>query len=359
MTSITSVRAGAPADAGGEPELGGLFTSAEWLSAWERATVERVSARRYLHVDAAGSAPVTLPFSLIEASPLWRAYEQEAQVAPVWDRAVVFLPSLYAFYGPASGTAVRAVADALATIEAQARDWDAQAVVVANLPGPLARVLSARRPPAARVRLDTSYRIELPDRPEAYFASLKRDHRADLRRRRRRAGERGVVFSEVRGAEARARVPEFLGLADASAGKHGTESIYDAATLRAMLDVPGARLLLAERGGEILAGFLAFVHGSCLTLWSGGIRYEALREFSPCVFLLYETIALAYERSWDVLDFGRGNGAFKARHGGRPIALWSLFYLPDAGDPAIARLAALHERLGAAGAATGCGGGHA
>jgi len=338
-----------PSSQGDEHALSGVFTSAEWLAALERTTVETVAARRYLSVVTAGSVPVNLPLYLTEASPLWRAYEHEARVPPVWRDRVVFAPSLYSFYGPITAANASAVAGALTMVESQARRWGAQAVVLANLTEPAVRALSVQRPPSAAVRLDTSYRIELGDSAESYFGTLKRRDRADLRRRWRRAGERGVLATELCGSRGRPRLAEFLALADASARKNGTEPIYDLPTLNEMLELPGARLLLAERHGEALAGYLAFAYGQCLTLWSGGIRYDALHEFSPYVFLLYETISLAYHRGWEVLDFGRGNGTFKSNHGASPVPLWSLFYLAHAGDPAIAGLRRLRERLSAGG----------
>jgi hypothetical protein len=332
---------GSSADGG----LGGVFAGREWLRAWERATIETICARKYITAESSCGGRATLPLYLMEDSPYWRTYEQEAAMAPIWERPIVCLPSMYSLYGPVVAGNLEAVAHALDDVEATAFDWEAQAVVVANLTGSLARDLALRRPPAATVRLDTSYRLELPEHPDAYFASLKRDHRADLRRRWRRAGERGVQCVELTGDDARARLAEFLVIADASAIKHETDPIYDLPTLDALADVPGSRLILAEREGQILAGFFAFADGDCVTLWSGGILYSSLREFSPYVFLLYETVALAYERGWREIDFGRGNGAFKTRHGARPIPLWSHFYLPDADAALIADLRRLHERI--------------
>jgi hypothetical protein len=324
--------------------LGSVFAGRAWLRAWERATIEDVSARRYV-TSRCGDGRATLPLYRMDDSPYWRAYEQEAGLDPIFTRPIVCLPSMYAFYGPVVAGNLDAVAHALAEVQATASEWSAQAVVVANLTETLALDLARLRPPDATVRLDTSYRLELPEHHDAYFASLKRDHRADLRRRWRRAGERGVRCVELIGHDARPRLAEFLEIADASAIKHDTDPIYDLPTLTALADVPGSRLILAEREGQILAGFFSFVDGDCLTLWSGGIRYESLHEFSPYVFLLYETVALAYERGWRQIDFGRGNGGFKTRHGARPIPLWSHFYLADDDDALIAELRLLHDRI--------------
>jgi predicted N-acyltransferase len=229
---------------------------------------------------------------------------------------------------------------------AQAQEWGAQALVVANLSRDIADRLAARLPPDLRIWLDASYELRLPPSSDGYFAGLRRDDRADLRRRWRRASERSVVFAEIEGGDLAARLPEFLELANASVVKHGIEPTYDLPTFEALARVPGARLLVAERGDEMLAGFYAFPANGCLTLWSGGIRYSALREFSPYVFLLYETVALSYRQGWRTIDFGRGNGGFKIRHGCTRQELWSSVYFAHEPQPeALRRLRTLHERL--------------
>lgn len=61
-----------------------------------------------------------------------------------------------------------------------------------------------------------------------------------------------------------------------------------------------------------------------------------------------------YERGWRSLDFGRGNGDFKARHGCSPTDLWTLVYVTDPRDThVVARLRLLDYRLQGSSAAAG------
>ncbi|HEY7075820.1 MAG TPA: GNAT family N-acetyltransferase [Solirubrobacteraceae bacterium] len=325
---------------------GNVFATAGWLGAWERAPADDVLDSRYVTALAADGSEALAPVYHVADSSFWRGYEQDAGVPPVWGGPVAYLPSLHSFRGPFDRSSVAAAALTVDAARACVEDWEAQALVVANLAPDVAGALAAARPPDVLIRLDTAFAAELPPTLDAYFAALKRDHRADLRRRRRRATERGVVFAELEGDAILERIEEFFALAVASEVKHGIEPTYDLATFRALVGVPGARLLVAERAGEMLAGFYAFPCGDCLTLWSGGILYSALREFSPYVFLLHEVLLLAYARGFRRLDFGRGNGGFKERHGCAPTDLWTLAYLGRRGGPRLAdRLRTLHHRL--------------
>jgi CelD/BcsL family acetyltransferase involved in cellulose biosynthesis len=329
---------------------GDVFASPGWLAAWESTTAEEVVERRYLTASrATGPSPVAA-LSLISDSPFWRGYEQDAHVAPVWNRPVAYLPSLYSFRGPFHRSNVGSAATIVTAARAQAVQWKAQALVLANLDSSTAGRLSADQPGDACIRLDASFSLPLPPTIEGYFSQLKRDHRADLRRRWRRATERGVVLRELVERDALPRLAEFLALANACEVKHGIEPTYDLGTFQALASVPGARLLIAERAGEMLAGFYAFPCGVNLVLWSGGIQYAALHEFSPYVFLLYEVVSLAYEHGWRVIDFGRGNSGFKVRHGCQMSELWMLVYLTDSSDDGVpARLCALDAGLQSAG----------
>jgi Acetyltransferase (GNAT) domain len=351
LAQAHAMRAGSVAGpgAGSGPGSSDIFGTLGWLAAWDRTTVGEVVQRRYLAAVADDGSDVLAPLYLVAASLMWRGYEQEAGVCATWDKPVAYLPSMYSFRGPFEQSNLRAAPFAIDAARIHVEESGAQALVVANLSSDVALSVSELRRAEISMRLDTNFCLTLPPTIEAYFASLKRDHRADLRRRWRRATERGVVFRELEGGDVLGRLPAFVTLANASVVKHGIEPFYDLATFQALADAPGARLLLAERDGEMLAGFYAFVSDDCLTLWSGGILYAALRECSPYVFLLYEIVSLAYERGWRSVDFGRGNGGFKTRQSCTPTDLWTLVYLTDPADAeVVARLRALDERLQAA-----------
>jgi len=124
--------------------------------------------------------------------------------------------------------------------------------------------------------------------------------------------------------------------------------MYDLPTFQALSDVPGATLLVAERNGHVLGGFLCFSHRERFYLWTAGIDYDALKEFGTYAFLMYESIDHAIRGGHRVLEAGRGNSRFKERHGFAAAELWTLVYLTDgwAGDHALEhRLTAMQQGL--------------
>ena len=67
-----------------------VFDSPQWLEAWSRATIEKATV-----LDPAAA------LYAVESSPFWDGYVEDAEMAPIWDRALLTVGSLYAFYGPA------------------------------------------------------------------------------------------------------------------------------------------------------------------------------------------------------------------------------------------------------------------
>jgi CelD/BcsL family acetyltransferase involved in cellulose biosynthesis len=152
---------------------------------------------------------------------------------------------------------------------------------------------------------------------------------------------------EATGKQGSSLLPRVLELANGSAVKHGIEPLYDLPTLTQVLAVPGARIVYAARESRVLAAFIGIEHARSLYLWAGGIDYAALAEYSPYLFLMYELIAMAPERGWDRIEFGRGNYRFKRRYGFAGTDLWTLFYGADPAETErlSARLADMHARL--------------
>jgi hypothetical protein len=319
-----------------------LFETPSWLAAWEKGQAERTLGRRYLLTGADPDGEDVLALYLTASTPFWTGYELDAGVGPLFSAPVIFAPSLYSFSpGPTRPTPVEVVRTCVDAVASQARAWEAEAFVIANLDASTARSWSLAAPPTSCIRLDLTFSAGLPTTLQEFLTFLNGDERTEMRRRWRRATERGVVLAEHSGWEMAPRLLEFLALANDAAVRHGIPPLYDIATFEALAVVPGARLFTAERNGQLLSGFLSFEHNRCLYLWSGGICYEALREFSPYVFLLYEVLGWAIERGLQRIEFGRGSYEFKGRHGFRPTELWSLVYASRAVEEA-----KLRERLG-------------
>ncbi|TYB60269.1 GNAT family N-acetyltransferase [Nonomuraea sp. PA05] len=324
---------------------GRVFATESWQDAWLAGQAEPAAAHVRLR---AGGLPVTL--QLVAHSPLWRGYEGDAGLPPVWDGPVAYLSTVYAVSSPlnqvpapeAARVAAETVAEALET----AQGWGAEALVVTNLePGP---ALGELPPPDALVRLDATCRLRLTDGMDAYLERLATAHRGRLRRYHRRGAQAGLTYHDRDVTEAGQVLPAFARLTRQPAERHGTPPLYSEPALRALLEVPGTRLLSADLDGRPAAGLLSFEHDGCLILWAAGIDYTLLKTHFPYYFLIYEAIGAAAARGCRWVDFGRGNLEFKQRLGFHPVDLWSPVYALAPGRRAhyADRLAEMHRRIG-------------
>jgi biotin carboxylase len=317
------------------PAADHVFDSDAWLSAWEDATAERHVARRYLrHTDTAAVDP----FYLVEDSPMWNSYETDAGVGPVWRAPVAVTPSLYAFYGPNTAPLHRARRIIDRGLE-QARLWGASAFVVGNLEPEVADQWRVIAPPSISIVLDRAYRADVSRGVEAHLDSMRGHARRELCRLWRRSTERGLTLSVLRGEAIKPRLADLAVLAEATSSRHGPP-LYSLETFAALSRVPRAALLVAERDGEAIGAFLTFLHGDSLYLWAGGHDYARRSELGTYSFLIFESIRFAVREGCRFVEAGRGNFAYKERHGFNPVDLWSLVYLMPGSDRD-----ALHARL--------------
>ena len=294
-----------------------VFASGAWLRAWERTDIERRLAARHLRFEDPEGFPAVAPIYLVEDSPMWRSYETDARVGPVFGSPVAMTPSLYSFYGPGEP-------EQLDALLAQASLWDAGALVVGN-------VLEEWPDVSASIVLDRTYRADVSAGVDVHLAAMAGHARREFRREWRRTRERGMRLRVLREEAMRPRLAEFAALARTTALRHGP-SLYTLATFQVMSAVPGATLLLAEREGVVVGGFLSFLHDDRLYLWAGGWDYARRSELHTYSFLFYESIRFAVHHGCRYVEAGRGNFAFKEKLGFTPIDLWSHVYLlrPDA-----------------------------
>jgi hypothetical protein len=314
-----------------------VFDTSEWLEAWSRATIERVTA-----LDSAEPG-----MWAVEWSPFWAGYEADAEMDPVWDRPVLTIGSMYSFYGPSyllsRPGAVEAVMERAAK---RAEEWETAGVLVANLPEEAALAWAELHPPDASLRLDVEYHRTVGEGADPVVGDVAKRVRGDWRRRWRRATEQGLRLVEEDRPEA-ARIDEVLALANESALRHSWPPVYDRASAEEVLRIPGSRLLRADHEGQTVAGFVVLEHERRLYLWAGGTHPELLREVSPYLFILYELLATGAERGLERIEFGRGNDEFKRKYGFDGTELWSLWYARRPEDVPVyrPRLETLHERL--------------
>jgi len=334
---------------------GAVFNTSGWQQAWAQCTVESVCQRRLLTADGVDEADVRLPLYATADSALWRGYEDDAGMTDVLAGPITYASSLYAISSPINrcrnGQVVCLVDEALD----QARAWQTTALAVTNVePGSVLTQLRQQRPPDVVVRLDATCRRALPGCVEDFLAGLGKSARSELRRRSRRAEEQDVIFHERTGAAAAAILPSFCAVTAETAQRHGNKPLYDLHTLKSVLDVPGARLLTAEHGRDLLAGTLSVLHDGCLVVWAGGALESALHTHHSYIYLLGKTVHWAIDHGCCFMDFGRGTFDFKQRHGFHRTNLYTLYYLTDPASQQGSRLAKqlaevdarIHEFLG-------------
>ncbi|UBU08938.1 GNAT family N-acetyltransferase [Nonomuraea gerenzanensis] len=322
---------------------GRVFASESWQDAWLAGRMEPPGPPPGHVRMRAGGVPVTL--QLVTHSPLWRGYEGDAGLPPVWDGPVAYLSTVYAVANPLNQAPAPEASGTVAAALDTAGEWGAEALVVTNLePGP---ALEALPPADALVRLDATCRLRLTDGMDGYLERLATAHRGRLRRYHRRGAEAGLTYHDRDVTEAGQVLPAFARLTRQSAERHGTPPLYSEAALRALLEVPGSRVLSADLDGRPAAGLLSFERDGCLVLWAAGIDYALLKTHYPYYFLIYEAIAAAAARGCRWVDFGRGNLEFKQRLGFHAVDLWSPVYVLAPGRTAhyAGRLAEMHRRI--------------
>lgn len=327
MSAAPALRPAAPPSASSAPLVPPaasehVFDTGAWMRAWERTDAERRTAARYLRNHGPDDFPSVAPLYLVEDSPMWNSYETDAGVGPVWPGPIAVTPSLYSFYGANAEYAEAILAQGLE----QAHAWRAAALVVGNLTPDATNTWRALKEPSVALVLDTTYRADVSEGMEGHLAAMNGHARREFRREWRRSTERGVTLNVMREAAMLPRLAELHALADATARRHGPP-LYTLNTFAALSCVPGATLLLAERDGVALGGFLTFLHDETLYLWAGGWNYARRAELPTYSFLFYESIRFAVSHGCRCVEAGRGNFAFKEKLGFAPMDLWSLVYL--------------------------------
>ena len=314
-----------------------VFDTKEWIDAWSRSTIEKVAA----------SDDGEPPMYAVEWSPFWEGYKVEGQVGQLWDRPVLTIGSLYAFYGPSYLlNESRAVEETLERAAAHAKEWGTAGVLVANLPEDAALRWAEIRPPDASIRLDVAYHRTIGEGADPVVGDVASSVRRDWRRRWRRATEQGLQLLDESEPDPK-HVDEVLGFATETATKHDWPPAYDRTTVDEVLRMPNARLLRADLHGQTVAGMVALEHDRRLYLWAGGFHPELLHELSPYLVIFYELLATGEERGLERLEFGRGNDQFKRKYGFDDTDTWSLWYAsrPEEVSTYAPRLAALDEGL--------------
>jgi hypothetical protein len=345
MNALTasSTRVARAADLPDVPAPAHPFHTTAWATAWEQAAPETIRSHHHLYLD--GPRPETVSFHLVERSPFWDRLQHDAGLCVPWPAPVLCAGSLYGEYGGAGGGTPEHVAAVLGEGRALADRLGAAALVLPNLTETSAAPwLRAGRPD---VRMFTDMAFTAPTAGGLAALADRAPNRRpvrDMMRQRRRGTEQGLRLQALHGQDMLPRLEVFADLAGATAEKHGTP-LYSADMFAALTQVPGAVLLAAVLGEDLVGGFFSFLHGERLHLWSAGIDQSRQRDLHTYTWLMAEAVVYAEQAGVAVLDAGRSNCVYKVRHGLTGEPLHSLVYLTRPRPALATALDQLGERL--------------
>jgi CelD/BcsL family acetyltransferase involved in cellulose biosynthesis len=160
--------------------------------------------------------------------------------------------------------------------------------------------------------------IALKDGYEAYLASIDKKQRHEIRRKLRRAEERGVRWYVTDGSDLEGDIAAFLQLMEHDPNKAGFLKPPMRAQMQACMRAAHANgwlwLAFLEIDGQKAAAALNFDYLNRLWGYNSGVDRSFL-EFSPGWVLLAYVLQWAAEHGRDEFDFMRGDEEYKYRFG--------------------------------------------
>src|SRR5918992_2272182 len=215
-------------------------TTVAWARAWESVRSEQVREFRHLALEGGPTAEL-VPYYLVDHSPLWQTYEENAGMPPVWTGPVVYSSTLHGEHGGAGGSSPEYIAHAVDMGLEQTAQWGAEALVFGNLTPKDVEAWSAVRPFDTAVLLDKKYESPLGDSGSAFFGGMRSKVRREFVRQWRRAVDRGVKLRTLSGEEMLPYLADFTRLAVGTSVAHGDlDRLYGADIFHNLMSVPGA-----------------------------------------------------------------------------------------------------------------------
>jgi hypothetical protein len=321
------------------------FHTRAWATAWESVTTEQVLSRRYLELrDARGAH--RLAYHLVDTSPFWESMaSQPGTAAPVWDQPVLYAPSLYGEYGGLPGAGRHILAEAVDAGLRLAREHEAPALVVTNLPPRDLDQGAAARTPDATVTLYWAHRASVGGSLADFVQRIPTSKvRVEFGRQHRRGTDAGLTLRVLHGPDIRQVLPVFTAQARTTSERHGP-ALYGEDLLGSVADVPGAVVLLAEHPSGVAGGFLCFLHRDVFYMWAAGIDQDRKNSLHTYGWLTAEAIAYAARCGATVIDSGRSNYLYKQRIGLHAQPLTSAVYLTRPDTRLAARINALDTSI--------------
>ncbi|MFC6086182.1 GNAT family N-acetyltransferase [Sphaerisporangium aureirubrum] len=292
------------------------------MRAYERFPLTDVESFSYFVVRDQGRAVAVLPVSLLRGlDPLRQlrtcyplSGEERGLLSHVWHCYDAWVP------GASRPEHVAAVTGAMRELAAE---LGAAWYGFVNVPSGswLGETLMAEGFPARHI--EDRYQVDLRGMSHAdeFVAGASPRGRKNYRRNGRRAADAGVSIRVAPPSET--DLAEITQLCATTADRHGTGSYYPAELFTGFVTALGdAACVIEVREGQRLVGVaVSLRERTRFHAWACGVDYEVGGNYSPYPLLYTTSVAQALAEGRDTLEGGRGNHAFKLRHGLTPLAL--------------------------------------
>lgn len=287
-----------------------VFYQSRYLRAYESFPLTPVKLFRYFVVRERGRAVAVLPVSLIDGlDPLGQLRarypltgQEPGLLSHVWHCYDAWLPG---------APHLEAVVDAMRELAGELGAAWYGFVNVAH-GSPLRESLIELGFPAEHI--EDRFRLDLRGVTDHTAPATPRG-RANLRRNRRRAAEAGVSYT-VRPAGT-ANLAEIGRLCAMTAAKHGSSGFYPPELFAGFVTALGdlAQAVEVRQGERLIAAGVCLRDRHRFHAWACGVDYRVDGRFSPYPLLHAATVEQAMCEGRTLFEGGRGNAAFKLKHG--------------------------------------------
>lgn len=230
-----------------------------------------------------------------------------------------------------------AVAEALLDLWAEAGETSAQVLDLHSIPegSPTREVVSSwaneRGFMCQEAVEDVCPVIRLPDTWDAYLASLKKKHRHEVRRKRRKAERTGGMswFSVTQSDRLAAAVEDFIALHQISSQDKEdfmTPAMQDFFRELATKTFAAGwlKLIFLKLGGQLVASYFCFDYKDDILVYNSGYDPALAPGLSPGIVLITNYIEEAIRQGRSCVDFLRGDEVYKFRLGATPTHVYQI-----------------------------------
>ncbi|MET9226454.1 GNAT family N-acetyltransferase [Lentzea sp. NPDC003310] len=290
-----------------------MFYRHAYVSAYEQTPLTAVEAFAYFVVreKLAGEAIAVLPAYLQQAPPPVRRLHQVYPEAAGERALLSHTWHCYDAHVPATAEVLPRVLDAMIrTASILGARWCGFTNVQRG--GALSSALRAAGLPARHLTDRWAAGITTY---EHYLAGLSPRARANLRRNERRSAEAGVTTETLPADQA--ALDEITLLCVKTASRFENTGYHPGPTFGRFVTALGdlARVIEVRQHGRLVAAGVCLTDSTRFHTWTCGVDYAVDGNYSPYGVLFAESVRVAARLGKSTLEGGRGNAAFKRRHG--------------------------------------------